>query len=128
MSLVIICRGENMAKYERHFTGDFDSVLSFCEETVRGGSMTASLEESSEASVGGARVALRVYERYSMLGGNRVSLSLLLAGDGNRLFLSACTSGGSQAMFFKINTFGEESFLGRLSGPLEDYLRRSGQN
>jgi hypothetical protein len=116
-----------MAKYERHFTGDFDNVLSFCEDTIRGGSMTASLEETSQASIGGARVALRVYERYSMLGSNRVSLSLLLAGEGNRLFLSACTSGGSQAMFFKINTFGEEAFLARLSGPLEDHLRSQGQ-
>ena len=28
--------------------------------------------------------------------------------------LSAITSGGSQAMFFKINTWGEETFLDKL--------------
>jgi hypothetical protein len=30
------------------------------------------------------------------------------------------TSGGSQAMFFKVNTLGEESFLDTLSQALED--------
>ena len=114
-----------MAKFERHFRGDFDAVLSFCEETIRGASMTASLEETSDAAVGGARVALRVYERYSLLGSNRVSLSLMLAGAGDELYLSAATSGGSQAMFFKINTFGENAFLARLTGPLEDYIARA---
>jgi len=35
----------------------------------------------------------------------------LFQGESGRLWLSAATSGGSQAMFFKFNTFGEEAFL-----------------
>lgn len=31
------------------------------------------------------------------------------------IHLSAITSGGSQAMFFKINTFGEQAFLDKLA-------------
>ena len=46
-----------------------------------------------------------------MLGSNRVSLSVTLLEADGRVFLSAITSGGSQAMFFKLNTMGEESFL-----------------
>ena len=46
-----------------------------------------------------------------MFGGNRVSMSLTLAGENGRLFLSAITSGGSQAVWFKVNTVGEEAFL-----------------
>ena len=42
------------------------------------------------------------------------SLAMTLAGDGDELFLSAITSGGSQAMFFKLNTWGEEAFLDTL--------------
>ena len=45
---------------------------------------------------------------------NRVSMNLTLVGRGRELFLSAITSGGSQAMFFKINTWGEEAFLDTL--------------
>jgi len=48
------------------------------------------------------------------MGGNRVSLNVTLFGSGNSLKLSAITSGGSQAMFFKVNTIGEEAFLDKL--------------
>ena len=36
---------------------------------------------------------------------------MTLAGSGGEYFLSVITSGGSQGMFFKVNTLGEESFL-----------------
>ena len=52
-----------------------------------------------------------MYERYSAMGGNRVRMNVTLIGEGQHLFLSAITSGGSQAMFFKINTWGEDAFL-----------------
>lgn len=49
------------------------------------------------------------------MGGNRVSLNVTLfqKGDGP-IHMSAITSGGSQALFFKANTFGEEAFLNKL--------------
>ena len=100
-----------MAKYERAFTGDFDSALSQLEQAVLDGSASASYEDGSDYRSGDFRCAVRVYERYSWTGGNRVSMNLTLAGRGRDLFLSAITSGGSQAMFFKVNTFGEEAFL-----------------
>jgi hypothetical protein len=56
-----------------------------------------------------------VFERYSWSGGNRVSLSVtLFKGDEDKIYLSAITSGGSQAVFFKLNTLGEEAFLEKL--------------
>ena len=64
-----------------------------------------------------------MFERYSWLGSNRVSLSVTLAGRGDELFLSAITSGGSQAVFFKINTWGEEAFLDALRGIVEEFGR-----
>ena len=100
-----------MAKYERAFTGDFDSALSQLEQAVLDGSASASYEDGSDYRSGDFRCAVRVYERYSWTGGNRVSMDLTLVGRGRELFLSAITSGGSQAMFFKVNTFGEEAFL-----------------
>ena len=103
-----------MAKFEKSFQGDFDHALSLLHQAVMDGSTTASLEDGSDFRCGDARCAVRVYERYSYFGGNRVSLSVTLVGRGEELFLSAITSGGSQAMFFKVNTWGEESFLDAL--------------
>jgi len=67
-------------------------------------------------------MAVRVYERYSMFGGNRVSLNITLLGNDQNLFLSAITSGGSQAVLFKINTVGEETFLDQVRSAVERYL------
>jgi hypothetical protein len=44
-------------------------------------------------------------------------VTLFEAADGT-IHLSAITSGGSQAMFFKINTFGEQAFLDKLEAVL----------
>ena len=60
---------------------------------------------------GDFRCTVRVYERYSFAGGNRLSVTVTLVGNGDDLFLSAITAGGSQAVFFKIITWGEEAFL-----------------
>ena len=103
-----------MAKYECHLTSDFDHVLDYLDTGILQGSDSASYEDGSDYAQGDFRCAVRVYERYSFSGGNRVSLNLTLVGRGEALFLSAITSGGSQAMFFKINTWGEEAFLDRL--------------
>lgn len=100
-----------MAKYEKVVYGDFDSILERLNDAVMSGSTSASYEDGSDFSQGDFRCAVRIYERYSWTGGNRVSMSLTLAGSGGEYFLSAITSGGSQGMFFKMNTMGEEAFL-----------------
>ncbi len=113
-----------MAKYEKHLTGNFDEFLNLVSDSVLNGSMSASYEDGSDWTSGEVRCAVRVFERYSMAGGNRVSMNVTLVGRGDELFLSAITSGGSQAVFWKINTMGEESFLETLVKVVEDYARR----
>lgn len=103
-----------MAKFEYNFRGNFDTALNCLHSGILGGSLTASYEDGSDYAAGGVRCAVRVYERYSMAGGNRLSLTLTLMGQGENLFLSAIAAGGSQGMFLKFNTFGEEAFLDRV--------------
>ena len=58
---------------------------------------------------------MRVFERYSWTGGNRVSLTVTLFRSGTGpLCLSAIATGDSQATFFKFNTIGEEAFLDKI--------------
>lgn len=110
-----------MAKYERRLSGNFRDLLVQIEQGIMHGSVSASLEDTSDYAVGDVQVAVRVFERYSWLGSNRVSLSVTLVGHGDQLFLSAITSGGSQAIFFKINTWGEGAFLDRLQEIVERF-------
>ena len=108
-----------MAKLERTLQGNFEEVLTRIERAVMGGSLTATLEELSDFRDGSSRCSVRVYERYSWLGSNRVSMSVtVFQGESGLVRVSAITSGGSQAMFFKLNTWGEDAFLDTLRAVL----------
>lgn len=100
-----------MAKFECTVRADFDTVLNYFHNGILESSMSASYEDESYAMFAGVRCCVRVYERYSISGSNRLSLTMMIVGDGNEIHVSAITSGGSQGMLFKFNTFGEQNFL-----------------
>ena len=104
-----------MAKIERSINEDFDQLLSNIENGILNSSISATLEGASDFQSGTARCSVRIFERYSYAGENRVSLNITLFQNGeDPVQLSAITAGGSQAVFFKINTLGEEAFLDKL--------------
>lgn len=104
-----------MAKLEQTVSGDFYELLRKIENGIQNSSMSASLEEFSDFESGTARCSVRVFERYSYVGDNRVSLNVTLFQNGSGpIQLSAIAAGDSQAMLFKINTWGEEAFLDKL--------------
>lgn len=111
-----------MAKYERRFKGNFKELLNYLHEGIINGSSSSSYEDGSDTTIGDIKLAVRVYERYSMIGSNRVSLNITILDDGEELFVSAITSGGSQAVFFKINTIGESTFLDLCTNIVEEYI------
>ena len=100
-----------MAQVNYKLTGSFNGWLHKIEEGILQGSVSASLEAKNDSRIGDVRCSVRVFERYSWMGNNRVSMTVVLFGKDNAMELTAVTSGGSQAMFFKMNTFGEEAFL-----------------
>lgn len=109
-----------MAKLVKNIPGDFDAIVEKVTSGIMSGSISASLEDSWSMKDGNSRIAVMVFERYSYFGGNRVSMNVtLFQGADGVVHLSGITSGGSQATFFKINTWGEESFLDKLREILE---------
>jgi hypothetical protein len=110
-----------VAHYDQVFTGDVDDFVAHLDRQIPQGSVTAKLEDSADHSIGDARMVVRVYERYSALGGNRVSLCISVLTVGQELAVTAITSAGSTAMFFKMNTFGEEAFLNRARDAISSY-------
>lgn len=112
-----------MAKLECQLQGDFNKILDALKKKIMGCSMSATKEGSSDYVLNDIRCAVRVYERYSMLGGNRVSLNITLVGNNESSFLSAITAGGSQAVLFKINTLGEQAFLDCITKVVKQYSK-----
>ena len=114
-----------MAIFEKTIRNkNFDKLLRKLENEIPDSSWSADLEAGSDFKEGDARCSVRVFERYSMMGGNRLSLTLTMFQNADSpVRLSAITAGGSQAVFFKVNTLGEESFLNDVKDLLEEFWR-----
>lgn len=110
-----------MALAEYELTGDVDAFVAHLDQAIVGGSVTAQLETHSDRRIGDARMVVQVYERYSAAGGNRLTLTVAVLAVGERMEVAAMTSGGSQAMFWKVNTFGEEAFLRKADDAVRDF-------
>lgn len=106
-------------------TGDLEQFIAHVDRTITATSVTAKVEGSTDRGIGGARMVVRVYERYSAIGGNRLTLTIAALGAGGKLEVSAITSGGSTGMFWKVNTFGEEAFLQRAVDAICGYAELS---
>lgn len=127
-----------MAKLERTLHGNFNQWLEKIEDCILKGSVSISLEDSSDFLSGDARCSIRVFEQYSYAGGNCMNLraTLFQNGDGPIYFsaitaggrqvdceyqnadepahLSTIIEGGKQAIIYKNNICGEETFLEKL--------------
>lgn len=104
-----------MAKYETKLTCNYNELVNSINSGILNGSVSASCEATSEFNNNGVRCTILVFERYSFTGSNRLSLNVTVFGCDGDISLCAVASGGSQAAFFKINTFGEEAFLEKLT-------------
>lgn len=109
-----------MAKYEAVLKGNLNSIVADVERTVVSG-ISATQEEAAYVDFGSGKSVTRAYERYSYIGKNRVSLTINYLEVNEKIYVTAITTGGSQAMFFKINTVGEELFLEKIVPVLEKY-------
>ena len=108
-----------MAIFEKTIRNqNFDTLLRKLEHAIPDSSWSAELEAGSDFKEGSARCSVRVFERYSMVGGNRLSLTLTLFQNGDE----PIAAGGSQAVFFKMNTLGEDAFLEDVKQLLEEIL------
>jgi hypothetical protein len=110
-----------MAQYETQLHGDVEALVAHLDQQILRGSVSANIEDGSDHRLGDARMVVRVYERYSAFGGNRVSLGVSILAVGGDLSVTAITAGGSQAVFFKINTVGERNFLAKAVEALQSF-------
>ena len=113
-----------MATLRKEFKGNFEETIEVIKDAIHK-SNTASTESEIFEEVNGVRIWLGVFERYSLIGGNRLSMSVNIIEIENDIILNVVTSGGSQGAFYKINTWGEESFLETIIEPLRLYIEES---
>ena len=110
-----------MAIYRTKVKAELSEFSGYIEKKLAEQSTTFTVEHTSEVVSGDAHMKVVACERFSWLGSSRVSLTLsYLARDG-WVDLVATSTGGSQAMFFKVNTWGEENFLQTLTNAVQSF-------
>ena len=73
-----------MAIFEKTIRNQkFNTLLRKLEQEIPDSSWSADLEAGSDFKEGEARCSVRVFERYSMMGGNRLSLTLTMFQNGD---------------------------------------------
>ena len=116
-----------MATTTRAVTGTLSEVVAFIDRSVMDQSASASKEAAVDLETQGGGVSVRGYERYSWTGSNRVGMTVTSVQDGPYVHIAGVSLGGSQAMFFKVNTLGEENFLGTLDAAIDQWIAQHPQ-
>lgn len=97
-----------MASFRFQTSGNLVTFKESVQKMTRALSMSVTQEEDIQVN---EHTYLLGFERYSMTGSNRISLTLVISQNGSTIDLVAISTGGSQAKLFKFNTFGESQFI-----------------
>lgn len=100
-----------MAKFEKHVRGEFSNIVQKLDDEIVNSSLSMRLVDESNYENGEVRIAVRVYDKYFMRNGNRASLSLTIAGNGNSIFISAIGAGGGSGVIFNFSLGAETEMV-----------------
>ncbi|MDR2646717.1 MAG: DUF6054 family protein [Oscillospiraceae bacterium] len=117
-----------MAKAEYTLRGKIADLANYLAERIEELSSSATLEDESDWIMNGVACMVLIFERYSYAGQNRVSLNVTLTEFQGVIRVSAITSGGSQAVFLKINTLGEKKFLDVFCCMIQEWQERGAES
>ena len=116
-----------MAKYTTTVGGSLNELVTYIKHNESRLGSTITLEEEITGTADSAKYWVGTYERYAVLGENRVSLNVMLIEYSEGVKAIATASGGSQAAFFKINTWSEDNFLNDFVSIIETYVKKAGK-
>ena len=101
-----------MVKFETKLHGDFKIYIKQIKDGILNNSLSSTLEYQKNFESDNAKCTIMIFERYSISGKNRITLTIALYEPKEKdVELFATASGGSNGIFIKMNDFGEYSFL-----------------
>ena len=115
-----------MAKYTTTVGGSLNELVTYIKHNESRLGSTITLEEEITGTADSVKHWIGTYERYAVLGENRVSLNVMLIEYSEGVKVMATASGGSQAAFFKINNWSEDNFLNDFVSIIETYVKKTG--
>ena len=114
-----------MAKYTTNVGGSLSDLVTYLKHNESRLGSTITLEEEIAGTADSVNYWVGTYERYAVLGENRVSLNVMLIEYSEGVKVIATASGGSQAAFLKINTWSEGNFLDAFVAVIQAYCAKA---
>ena len=92
-----------MAQLSMTGTGDAREIANTLIGEVQNSAMSCQLVDRVGRELDGLTYELLVFEKYYMRSSNRASLSIVVIGRGEDVFVDAVGAGGGQGVFFKFS-------------------------
>ena len=110
-----------MAKYTTTVGGTLNELVTYIKHNEPRLGSTITLEEEMTGTADSVNYWIGTFERYAVIGQNRVSLNVVLLEYSGGVKVIATASGGSQAAFVKINTWSEGNFLNAFADVINSF-------
>lgn len=111
-----------MSKYSGYVKLSVDEIVVVVRNAILNETITGSLEDEHITWVGGKKVYTQVFEKYSMAGGNRMSLTINYYEQDGCTEVMAIATGASQGAFLKLNFFSENWLISDFINIIEPYI------
>lgn len=109
-----------MAKISLRGTGSVQDVANYLTQEIEGHAMSCELVDAVDRKCGAYEMRAMVFEKYFMRASNRASLTVVVSGDDETIFVDAIGAGGGQGPVFRMSWGAEEDFVAIVSDALRD--------
>ncbi|MDL2218102.1 DUF6054 family protein [Christensenellaceae bacterium OttesenSCG-928-M15] len=111
-----------MAKISLRGSGNVNEIARYLSDSIQSHAMSCELVDSVYRQLDTYAVQTMVFEKYYMRAENRASLTVMVSGDGETVFVDAIGAGGGQGAIFKFSWGAEKDFV----AIVPDLLREKG--
>ncbi len=101
-----------MASLSMTGTGSADHIAELLTYEIQNSGLSCELVDSIYRSAGNAGIYVMVFEKYYWRASNRASLTVVVSGEGDSVYVDAVSSGGGQGPVFKFSWGAEKDFIG----------------
>ena len=110
-----------MAKLSMQGHGSVHQISQLLVREIEASGLSTTLVDSVERTVGSSFVQVMVFEKYYMRSSNRASLTVVVTGIDDQVFVDAIGAGGGQGAFLRFSWGAEEDFVGLVGRILRSY-------
>ncbi len=110
-----------MAKVSLQGRGSVDETVNLLKREIQNSGLSCTLVDSVERNTGSATLYVMVFEKYYMRTSNRASLTVVVSGENDFVYVDAIGAGGGQGAIFRFSWGAEDDFAGTVTRILKPH-------